>query len=334
MHRDEYKELLYIVNKNIPNISAKETIELFERLSNTGCSCAMVANLLVDQIYDEENFKSIFGFSILTKDKVDSNKLMVDIFSKLYGVMKVRFIEYDSYSFSSVKEATLALLNKEFTTDSEGIVALFNNGISADGILDGKLLFKSTKLKISSYVGNCTKIAKEKFGINGIKNLDELKKLCTDKNIIFEYKDLEIYEKFTGLGTENFNFWSNYYLQNYNIDFSLDKKPIIVSDFNGDYTKFMEYINQLIINGDSISISIGPNDNVYMHTNMPMTWGKISSQRYGHVMLFKKFNKNNDIVVSSYGKDYIIPKEYFDKLEYSKIKLDKNIILDEQKKSR
>lgn len=320
-HREYYKELLYIASKNIPGISAGEVIEMFKKLSDTGCSCAMLANSLVEQIYQkDEDFKNRFGFSLLTKGKIDCNKLMVDIFSKLYCVMKVRFVEYERYSFSSVNEAALSLLGKTYVDDSEALLQLFNSGINADGKdLNGNLLFKSSKPKITNHIGTCENVSKEKFGLKNVKTLEELKNICEEKNIEVEFKDIEIYEKLTGLGTENFNFWSNYYLNKYDLDFSFNNEAIIVSDFKEDYTSFMEYINNLVLEGYSISVASTPNSIAYMHTDKKMSWSKISSKESGHVMLFKYFDNNNDIVVSSYGEEYIIPKEYFDLLEYNKL---------------
>ncbi len=332
-HREQYKELLYIASKNMPGISADEMIEMFKKLSNTGCSSAMLANSLVEQIYEnDEDFKNRFGFSILTKGKIDCNKLMVDIFSKLYGVMKVRFIEYERYSFSSVNEAALALLGKTYSNDSEALLQLFNSEINADGKdSNGNLLFKRNVPKITNYIGTCEEIAKEKFGLENVKTLEELKNICKEKNIEVEFKDIEIYEKLTGLGTQNFNFWSNYYLNKYDLDFSFNNEAIIVSDFKEDYTSFMAHINNLVLEGYSISIGSTPNSIAYMHTDKKMSWSKISSKETGHVMLFKYFDNNNDIVVSSYGEDYIIPKEYFNILEYNKIKKNEK---DEENKKR
>ena len=322
-HMEKYKELLNIVNKNIPGISPNEIIEIFKRLSNTGCSSAMLANSLVEQIYeDDEKFKSIFGFSLLSKNKIDCNKLMIDIFSKLYGVMKIRFIEYKKYTFENVNEATLTLLGKTFNNDSEAIVQLFNNGINADGRdIEGKFLFKSKNPKITNYVGNCEQVSKEKFGLENIKDIEALKKICKDKNIEVEFKDIEIYQKLTGLGTENFNFWSNYYLNKYNIELSLKNEEVDIKKFKDNYTLFMEHIENLLSDGYSISVSTTPNNEAYMHTNKSMSWSKISSKETGHVMLFKYFDSNKDIVVSSYGEDYIIPKEYFNILEFNKIRI-------------
>lgn len=321
-HRQEYKELIYIVSKNIPGLSPEEIIQMFKKLSDTGCSCAMLADSLVEQIYQDDNsFRETFGFSLITKDKIDCNKLMVDIFSKLYNVMKFRFVEYSHYSFDSVKEATEVLLDRVYSDENEAIIALFNSGFVSDGLdNNAKLLFKERKPKITNCVGTCEQIAKQKFGINGIKDLDTLKKICLDKNIQLEYKDIEIYQKLTGLGTENFNFWSNYYLSQYNVDFEVEKESIIISDFNSDYNSFINYINKLILDGYTISVSASANSQAYMHTNKDMSWSKISSEESGHVMLFKCFNDAQDIVVSSYGEDYIIPKEYFNILEFKKMK--------------
>lgn len=341
LHRQQYKELLHIVNKNIPDISEKEIIELFKNLSDSGCSSAMLANVLVNQIYDnDESFRNIFGFSLLSKDqdKIDCNKLMVDIYSKLYGVMKARFIEYDYYSFDSIEEAAFKLLGQNYDT-KDATIALFDNGIKPEGFdSNGKLLFGNTvKPKITNHIGNCSQIAKEKFGIDGIKSLDQLKRICTEKNIIFEYSQLEIAKKFNGLQTESFNFWSNYYLQKYNIDFYLDETEIIIKDFNGNYNEFMTYISQLISDNYSVIVSSPPGSIAYMHTDKSMSWGNISSDSAAHVMTVKGFNDEKDIVVSSYGIDYIIPKDYFQILSFKKIKkfhIEKNNKFNEQKMSR
>jgi len=321
-HRGQYKEFLSIVVKNIPGITPSEIIEMFKKLSNTGCSCAMFANSLVEQVYEnDEDFKNIFGFSLLNKEKIDCNKLMIDIFSKLYGVMKIKFIEYERYSFKDINEATITLLNKSYNNDTEAIIELFNNGINADGKdLNGNLLFKNKNPKITNYVGTCEEVCKQKFGLDNIKNIHELKEICVSKNIEVEFKDIEIYEKLTGLGTQNFNFWSNYYLNKYNIDIEFKSEEVIVSDFKDDYNSFMNYIKNLKLEGYSISVSSSPNSIAYMHTNKNLSWSKISSEEAGHVMLFKYFDKNNDIIVSSYGEDYIIPKEYFNMLQFKKIK--------------
>lgn len=63
MHGKQYKDYLYIIIKNIKDISPEETIELLKSLHNTGCSCAMLANLLIDSVYtDDEKFKKHLVF--------------------------------------------------------------------------------------------------------------------------------------------------------------------------------------------------------------------------------------------------------------------------------
>lgn len=335
LHNKEYKELIYIVNKNIPNISSNEAIEVFKKLSQTGCSAAMMANTLVDQLYsNDEEFKRVFGYSLLTRDKVDSNKLMVDIFSKLYKVMKFKFVEYKSYKFNSIKEASLNLL-KEYESDSKSILKLYNKGIMSDGLdSDGMLKFKSREPLIEEYVGSINEVARKKFGIDNINDIETLKKICLSSNIELTLKDIEIYQKLTGLGPNNFNFWANYYLNQYNIDFTLASEEIAINKFKDNYFSFIDYINDLSMKGYSISVSSTVNGISWMHQKNKLSWSKISSSTAGHVMLFKYFDQNNDIVVSSYGEEYVIPKEYFKELEFKKIvKISKERI-DIQEKSR
>ena len=322
-HNRQYKDYLYIINKNIKNISPEEAIELLKKLSNSGCSCAMLANLLTDSVYtDEEEFKNTFGFSILTHNNIDCNKLMVDIFSKLYKVMRIKFVEYKTYKFKDAREAAAKLLNKNCKNDSLALIELINSGISGDGIdSDGNLLFKNKREpKITNYVGSCAEVAKEKFNIDDIDDFEELKRACKELGIEVEAKDIEIYQKLTGLGTNNFNYWSNYYLSQYNIGLELASSSIIVSDFNNDYNKFMEYLTELMVDGYSVSVSTSPNSEAYMHTRRVLSWQRISSKEAGHVMLLKGFNKDKDMVVASYGEDYRIPKEYFSSLKFNKIK--------------
>lgn len=323
MHSKQYKDYLYIINKNINNISPEEAIELLKKLSNTGCSCAALANLLVDSIYtDDLEFKNTFGFSILTRNHIDCNKLMVDIFSKLYKIMKIKFVEYKTYKFKNAREAALLLLGKQCDSDSLAFTELFDNDLMADGIdPDGNLLFKNKrKPKITNYVGNCAGAAKEKFNIDGVDSFEELKDICKSMDVEVESKDAKISQKFTGLGTNNFNYWSNYYISQYNINLELFNSHIVVSDFNNDYDTFMDYLAELMVDGYSVTVSTPPNSEAHMHTKKRLSWQKISTREAGHIMLLKGFNEDKDMVVASYGQDYIIPKEYFNGLEFNKIK--------------
>lgn len=321
---NQYKELLYIAKKNQPDLTVLEIIEMFKKLSKTGCSAAMIANIIGEKVYINDNdFKEKFGFSLSDIDgqNIDYNKILVDVYSKLYNVAKVKFIKYDEYEFKSAKEAAKNLLKKEFNKDFEAILELFNSGYSANGYSkSGNLLFKKRVPKISEYVGNASEISENLFGINGVKTFEGFKEICSDKNIEIQISDLEIYEKLTGLGTNNFNFWMNYYFNKYNLDFTFYSEGIIINDFNNNYRKIQNYILNLISEGYSISVSAGPNKEVYIHNNKAFSWMKITNDKAGHVMLFKSFDQNEDIVVSSYGKDYIIPKEYFNQLELNKIK--------------
>ena len=143
----------------------------------------------------------MFGFnlSVNGKDILDYNKILVDIYSKLYGVMRAKFVEYNTYTFKGIKEAALSLLGRKYDDDSLASIDLFNNGIKSDGIdNNGNFIFKARNPKITNCVGTYKSIAKEKFGID-VNSLDELKQICYNKNISLECRDLNIYEKLSGL---------------------------------------------------------------------------------------------------------------------------------------
>lgn len=323
LHGNQYKDLLQIARKNQPHMSTEEIIEMFKKLSSTGCSCAALANTIVDQVYtDDFEFRKMFGFSLYVsgRDVLDYNKLAVDIFSRLYDVAVVRFLEYDKYSFKSLEEAALSILGVEFENNQEAALALFKKGISGEGFdQEGNLLFKSRFPKITKDIGKCRDIAKDKFGIDDVKSFSELSDICKQKGIVFEYKDLQIVDKLTGLRTDSFNFWCDYYFASYNLDFTVVSEKIHVSEFCGDFEKFQDYLLELIGEGFSINVSTGPGRDTYMHTKKKLSWGRIGSDDKGHVMSFKKFDLNGDFIVSSYGEEHIIPKEFFTELEFSKI---------------
>ena len=60
--------------------------------------------------------------------------LMIDMFAYLYGKVKLTVHEYKTYHYRNAITAAKELLHKEFTSEQEAIVELFNNGIISDGI--------------------------------------------------------------------------------------------------------------------------------------------------------------------------------------------------------
>lgn len=333
----DYQDLLKIVRKNRPDLSIEEISYMFNKINKTGCSCATLANN-IGKIFlgKEDEFEKYFGYSLYSSNgNIDYNRILVDLFSKFYGVAKVRLIKHDVFSFKSAKEAAEKLLGEKFDKESDATLKLFEQGYQGDGFdSDGNLLFKKRIPDVSEIIGTKNEISKKLLNIDSVKDFDELKHLLTIKGYILEYKDLEIHEKLTGLTITNFNFWTNYYFNSYNLDFTLNATSIVPKDFS-NYEDFINYINNLICKGNLINVSVGPNKEVYIHTDKPFSWTKISNERAGHIMNFLGFDKEGNIKVSTYGETYVIPKEYASLLEFSKVeKKDKNIVFDNKVKSK
>ena len=295
----DYQDLLKIVRKNRPDLSIEEINYMFNKINKTGCSCATLANN-IGKIFlsKEDEFEKYFGYSLYSSNgNIDYNRILVDLFSKFYGVAKVRLIKHDVFSFKSAKEAAEKLLGKKFDKESDATLKLFEQGYQGDGFdSDGNLLFKKRIPDVSEIIGTKNEISKKLLNIDSVKDFDELKHLLEKKGYILEYKDLEIHEKLTGLTITNFNFWTNYYFNSYNLDFTLNATSIVPKDFS-NYEDFINYINNLICKGNLINVSVGPNKEVYIHTDKPFSWTKISNERAGHIMNFLGFDKEGNIKV-------------------------------------
>ena len=326
-----YNSYIDIVKKNCPDITSKEVIKMFEELNHGGCSCAAFANAIYKEFYtSDDDFYNNFGFSLEdSKGNVDINILMVDIYSRLYNASKVKLVKYNDYAFNNYNDAFDKLLGKEFEKESDGIVAFFNRGYLSNGTDTlGNIIIHDTKPIVNNYIGTPGEIAKAAFGINNIKTLDELESICKEKKINITVSDKTIAAKLTGLLANNFNFWNKYYFDSYNLDFSLEKKEIAISELDNDYDMLKDKLLTLSNNG-TIYVSAGPGKDARMHTNKALSWSRIGSDTAGHVMTFTGFDKNGDILVNSYGEEYIIPKEYYADLSYYVIN---RIGIDEYKK--
>ena len=88
-----------------------------------------------------------------------------------------------------------------------------------------------------------------------------------------------------------------------------------------DYADFIRDINDLIYNGYTINVSSNRTNEVWMQNVKGKTWTKPYSDNAGHSMTLIGFNENNDIIVSSWGDNYVIPKDFFNHLEYKSIKI-------------
>ena len=141
---------------------------------------------------------------------------------------------------------------------------------------------------------------------------DELKKLLGKKDITFNEKDKEIAAKFSGLTSDSINFWTNYYLNAIGSNLLYNSRKLEPHD----YDNFSIYLKELLKFGDVVGVSATRDSNVMMIEPRTGTRVNISSNTAGHMMTVRGLDASGNLVVDSYGKNFIIAKQDIDSLEY------------------
>ena len=301
---------------------------MFYEIQQRGCTYAYVANAIVSKVImdsDQEltdlDFKDIFGFSLSPDgETLDCSMLMIDMFAYLYGKVKLTVHEYKTYHYRNAIAAAKELLHKEFTSEKEAIVELFNNGIISDGIDDVTKENKYKNVVPNNQViyGSYPEIAEALLNIRD-ENMDKakLEKLLADKNITFEEHDRTPESKFSGLVMNNINAWVNYYLvkKNINIEFI---NEVLGKNYD-TYDDFQKHLRELLEDGYILGVSSSPNTDAFITSSKEKV--EVSSRESGHAMLITGFDANNDMIVSSWGKQFTIPKETYKNFQYTKAQI-------------
>lgn len=334
-----------IVKKNFPNASENEliriTYNLFLEIKRTGCAMTAVANILAKKLGNTpEKAIESFGFDLTseTTEQLDYNKVLIDLGCKLYKQAKVYIYDYEYFAFDTMEDAAEALLQGEdlekyhkivksgYNIDLEASRMLFNNGFMAAGLTeDKKLKFRSPTPTKKEMISSLADVALKELGIDKQDITEkELKELFAAKGSTINIEDISIPEKFSGLLPKSKTFWTNYYLKSLNADVEVEVE-MKEFDNNEDFYQRME---ECVSNDYGVVIASTPRSEVFMHTNKKLSYVYVNDgNRSGHAMTFKKVDENGNVIVSSWGKDYIIDKEYIPQLEISifKVKQKENI---------
>lgn len=301
---------------------------MFYEIQQKGCTYAYVANALVtkvimdsDQELTDLDFKDIFGFSLSPDGEIlDCSTLMIDMFAYLYGKVKLTVHKYETYHYRNAIAAAKDLLHKEFNSEQEAIIELFNNGIISDGIdeVTKENNYKNVKPSNQVMFGSYPEIAEALLNIRD-ENMDKFKleKLLADKDITFEEHDRTPESKFSGLLMNNINAWVNYYLvkKNINIEFMSE----MLGKNSDTYDDFQKQLKDLLEDGYILGVSSSPNSDAFITSSKEKV--EVSSKESGHAMLITGFDENDDMVVSSWGKQFIIPKETYRNFQYTKTQI-------------
>ena len=323
-HLHGYKDFICIVKRNIPNIAGDQIVDMFRELSSSGCAAATFANVLAES---NDFNSSELGISLDDGSVLDYNRVLVDVYSKFYGVAKIKFYEYERWYFDNLASAARDLLGETSESNEEnGRRLLATHKYNLDGVTsDGKIIIKAAVPRISEWTGTISNIADKKFNMPQIATSEELQLECKKRQIEVEITDLSIRRKLSGIDGSKTS-WYNYYLNSFNgCNLEAVSEQIVAKDFDGDYDEFIRYINDLVEKkGYKICVSEGPNGICWMKKSKEkiFPWYKVSPRPdVCHSMFFKCFDENGDIVVISWGEEYVISKDFFNQLEFEGIRI-------------
>ncbi len=317
-----YSYLEVLQNNGINNL------DVLYDLEERGCTYAYAANALVtklitdfDKNLNSSTIKEVFGFPLSTDDNtLDCNILMLDMFAFLYDKVKLTVHKYENYHYKNAIEAVKDLFGKEPASEEEAILELLNNNIRPDGIDSETKENKYKKMIPDNQViyGSYPEIAKSLLNIeDNDMNKEKLTKLLSEKGIIFEEHDKSPESKLSGLTEANINTWINYYLLRKNI--SLEFKSELLPKDNNNYDEFQNNLKTLLSEGYILGIASSPNSDAFIISNKEKE--RVSSKEAGHKMLITGFDENNNLLVSSWGKDFTIAKEHYKDFNYTKVKI-------------
>ena len=320
----EYIANIYtIIKNNNKEFSDKDIIKLCLEISKSGCTYASMANAIMDQMSNNiEYLEEKLGYSISNKDGVmEYDRLMIDIFSAISNMIELEYYKNNVYKFSTIKECYENIVNKPHENEITSINELNSMGIMMDGFSeDGLLMFKDVKnINKQVLIGTYKELANNLFGINQNINKEQLETLLKDNGYNYKINNDIHYSKFSGLGRVkeiNINKWLNTFFRKKNIDIEIDVENI--NDYGKNYEEFITIMNDKIKNNYSVLVSSNKDSEVWMTDGK--SWEKPSYEA-GHRMNFNGFDNEGNILLCSWGKNYIVPKEYFNRLEFTSVKL-------------
>lgn len=323
-HREMIDDLRKIVKKYWPNYKNEDIEKLYSKLSNSGCTYATIANTIIEQLgNDDRAFKEYFGYSLCNSNgTINHNKLMVDIYACLSPMVELSTHKYEKYKFNNIFEAAEKLLNKQYDTENIAYGDLFDAGWIADGLDEyNKLIFKNRHCVNENFLGTYRELAKKLFNIDDVDmDRNKLEKLLKNNDIEYQFDYLEEYSKLSGLGpvgTSNIEKWINKYFEVNNINLKLE--AIIIESMRIDYNELLDNIYSKLDEGYSINVGTNVSSKIWMTEGK--IWTKLGGNNVGHAMNFEGFDKEKNILVCSWGNSFMIPKDFYQELKFTGIKI-------------
>lgn len=329
--KEEIQLIKDIIRKNKPGYSEEEILQLAKEISKSGCTYVAAASNIMEQInYNEDMFYQIFNFPMRNSNGLLNHDALI---AELYSFVKDK-AEFDlsgSYQtkyYNSNIEAAKNILGKNFESNDEAFKALFDAGYTVDGKSYTKFI-SNPELIIEDYHFIAHKLLGQNINVNSI---EELKTKLKEKGLTVRVNDYLNSYKFSGLNVKTFDKWMNYYFKEKNIELEFSSESI----YSDSYDDLIEKIREKMEEG--ASISIGSKYNLSMTDGSRFGWFNFSSigPVGGHAMPFVGVSDKGDFILTSWGELQMVPKEFYDRMEFSarklntrKIKKESNAVVDD-----
>lgn len=327
------QELETTVRKYYPDITEEQLKSLYQKISDSGCTYVAVANVIFEQLnYNEALFKEKFGFGMYRSDgTLNHEQLVVDIFCSLDTLVCVQYKTKKVQTYDSWISAARDLLGVEYANVGDAVsqlYAVYSNNCTFDSHPDGSVTinqYDSSNGK-ECIIGSVDSIAEQLLGKDFVvNNKVELKDLLNKYGYSANIEEINSSSKLfnTMSTTGGLDGWINAYLQNKSIDMRFDSK-IICCD-----SDIMNKLEILYSEGYSIFVSSENFGEVHMTDGTKAGWIQLGSEAgVGHRMTLRGITASGDVIVSSWGKFYKIPKEFANSLTYVATKMSDAKLID------
>lgn len=325
IEKTEAKLIEDTIRKYYPDMSKREIEKFLAKMKSDGCTYVATANNIYEQLnYDPVVFKQKLGFEMyLPNGQLNHNQLITDIYAHMSTKVHVdvngsfEFKTYDSWTAAAkdlygvdlpYQEANIKVLlgTKDLNCGYHAVTG------NPDGTVSLKKVISSQK---STVVGTPQEIAYKLTGKNVDISAKELPSFLEKNGINTTGKVSELFA-----GEKVFARGDNVYLEEY-----LNSKKLSLVERNTSVSRTSnEIINDVkkaFEEGYSINVNSVSGKPVSMTDGTKLGWVTTGDDGCGHAMIVRGVNENGDIIVSSWGKKYLIPNDFVPEMRFNFIKI-------------
>lgn len=320
----EIKNLEDTVHKYYPDMSKHDMEKLFSKINSTGCTYVATANSIYEQFnYNADLFRKKFGFDMyLPNGELNNNQLILDMYLFMEKRLQINYKgSYETITYDSWTAAAKSIFGEDLPQNeatSKVVMEASKLGWSTEGCggnLDGTVTLKKYNMQPKTLVGTPEELV---YKLTGKKmNIDskDLSKFLKDNQIVANIEN-------THPGSKIFrdDEWLQSYFKSKGVNLEEHVKYSHLNLSNDSSSLFSD-LKRAYDEGYSISV-VSPNKVVTSLSN-GSKFGHVMLDGVdsGHAMIFRGVTKEGNLIVSSWGKYFLIEKEFVPNLDFHFIKI-------------